>query len=109
MERDHQILGQNGTARRAAVYNRAVAAICGYTSLSGATLAKLIFIFIVGLIIYGLICGYSRRMPKGEADPQVKSDEDMVRCSHCGVHLPRSESILAEGKFFCSEEHRRIK
>ena len=72
-------------------------------------MAKLLFIFIVGLIIYGLIRGYSRRRSKGDADPQVKSGEDMVRCSHCGVHLPRSESILAEGKFFCSEEHRRIK
>jgi uncharacterized protein len=32
----------------------------------------------------------------------------MVRCIHCGVHLPRSESITSEGKFFCSEEHRRL-
>ena len=72
-------------------------------------MAKLIFIFIIGLIIYGLIRGYIRRQPKAGDDPQVKGSEDMVRCSHCGVHLPRSESILAEGKFFCSEEHRRIK
>jgi uncharacterized protein len=24
------------------------------------------------------------------------------------VHLPRSESVLAGGEIFCSEEHRRL-
>jgi uncharacterized protein len=24
------------------------------------------------------------------------------------VHLPRSESITSEGKYFCSDEHRRL-
>ena len=31
--------------------------------------------------------------------------EDMVRCARCGVHLPRSESIMREAKLFCSQEH----
>jgi uncharacterized protein len=31
--------------------------------------------------------------------------EDMVRCDHCGVHVPRSEAIeSAEGRF-CSRRH----
>jgi hypothetical protein len=25
---------------------------------------------------------------------------------HCGVHLPKGESILAGGHFFCCAEHR---
>jgi uncharacterized protein len=29
----------------------------------------------------------------------------MVRCEHCGVHLPRSESHASGGKVFCSEDH----
>jgi uncharacterized protein len=24
------------------------------------------------------------------------------------VHLPRSESVTSEGKYFCSDEHRRL-
>lgn len=33
--------------------------------------------------------------------------ERMVRCAHCGVYLPASESITSpSGKVFCSEEHR---
>ena len=34
--------------------------------------------------------------------------ESMVRCAHCGVHLPRSEAILIGGKTWCSNEHARL-
>ncbi len=29
----------------------------------------------------------------------------MVRCSHCGVHVPREEAVGSAGQFFCSETH----
>jgi len=34
--------------------------------------------------------------------------EAMVRCAHCGVHLPRSEALLLDGQLWCSEEHARL-
>jgi len=37
--------------------------------------------------------------------PENRGGEDMVRCAHCGVHLPRSEGILNRGEVFCSREH----
>lgn len=39
--------------------------------------------------------------PSGEA-------EAMVRCSRCGVHLPRSEAIASSGAFYCCDEHRQL-
>lgn len=30
----------------------------------------------------------------------------MVACAHCGVHLPRSEAVEAQGLHFCGEPHR---
>jgi uncharacterized protein len=32
----------------------------------------------------------------------------MVDCSQCGVHLPVSEALEAKGRYFCSDEHRRL-
>jgi len=29
----------------------------------------------------------------------------MVRCAHCGIHLPRSEAVLQNGLTWCSTEH----
>ncbi|CAP44677.1 PP0621 family protein [Bordetella petrii] len=34
--------------------------------------------------------------------------ESMVRCAHCGIHLPRSEAVLLDGKVWCSRDHARL-
>lgn len=34
--------------------------------------------------------------------------EAMVRCEYCGIHLPRSEALLLQGKTWCGEEHARL-
>lgn len=34
--------------------------------------------------------------------------ESMVRCEYCGIHLPRSEALLLQGKTWCGEEHARL-
>jgi uncharacterized protein len=33
--------------------------------------------------------------------------QDMVRCRVCGVHLPKSESVMVNGNHYCCEEHSR--
>ena len=33
---------------------------------------------------------------------------DLVRCAHCGLHLPRAEAQGAGGRLYCSEEHARL-
>ena len=38
-----------------------------------------------------------------EAPP---AQENMVACSRCGVHLPRSEALPGRGGLFCCEGHR---
>lgn len=44
---------------------------------------------------------------RNAAPPPGNATERMVRCAHCGVYLPASESITSSsGKAFCSEEHR---
>jgi uncharacterized protein len=32
----------------------------------------------------------------------------MVQCVHCGVHLPRSESVTGNGRSYCSQEHQQL-
>lgn len=34
--------------------------------------------------------------------------EQMVRCAHCGIHLPRSEATLIGGRTWCSQAHARL-
>lgn len=36
---------------------------------------------------------------------QAAAHENMVRCAHCHIYLPRSEALLAQGETWCCEEH----
>ena len=65
---------------------------------------KLLFLALVVIAAYRLFAGALR--PSRNRGRPV--NEDMVRCAHCGVHVPRSESISGDGDFFCSEEHSRL-
>lgn len=44
------------------------------------------------------------------AAPQPRSGPAarMVRCAHCGVHLPEADALASAGLHYCSEAHRDI-
>lgn len=67
-------------------------------------MSKILFFLLIGAGAYWWL---RSRQPSAPPSPQPKSAEDMVRCAHCGVHLPRSEAIGSETTWFCSEAHRR--
>lgn len=68
---------------------------------------KLLLLVALVWLVYSLLKKYSRSVDRDEQEPVVPaSPEDMVRCAHCGVHLPRSEAILSRDEFFCCEAHR---
>jgi uncharacterized protein len=37
-----------------------------------------------------------------------KAAEDLVRCAHCALLLPRAEARDRDGALFCTEEHARL-
>jgi AmpD protein len=40
-----------------------------------------------------------------QAKQKLHEPEIMVQCQHCKVHLPQSEAIIEEHRFYCSEQH----
>ena len=40
--------------------------------------------------------------------PSSPAGEQLVRCAHCGLLLPRGEARQAGGAIYCSEEHSRL-
>ncbi len=74
-------------------------------------MAKLLLLVAVAAIVYALLKNYKRaiaRQQEGTPPAKPAGGEDMVRCAHCGVHLPKSESFLSQGAHFCSDEHRKL-
>ncbi len=70
-------------------------------------MTKLILLLLVVAAAYLFIRNYRRRVERSERPGAKSPEETMVRCAVCGVHHPRSESLLAGGKFYCSPEHER--
>lgn len=69
-------------------------------------MAKLLLLVAVILVVFWIFKGYRHSLDRPR-QPGARAVEDMVRCAHCGLHLPKSESVAARGEFFCSDEHRR--
>ncbi|MEN8167359.1 MAG: PP0621 family protein [Pseudomonadota bacterium] len=61
-------------------------------------------IWAVWLILRHLI----RQQRLKNTPPQAVKSVDSVQCSHCGLHLPRSEAIQQGDDFFCNREHQRL-
>ena len=73
-------------------------------------MGKILFFLILGLVVYLLLKKQlGPRRPPGAGKPVPPTAEDMVKCAHCGVNLPRSEAIFSQGEFFCTPEHRQLK
>ena len=67
-------------------------------------MSRLIFIIVIVGLLYWLLTSHRRKPPKQDEPPKT---QDMVSCAHCGVHLPKSESVFAEGKYYCCTAHSR--
>jgi len=52
--------------------------------------------------------GARRASAQGRRGTARVPAEAMVQCAHCGVHLPRSEALLAGGRTWCRQEHARL-
>jgi uncharacterized protein len=67
-------------------------------------LRLILFLFAIW-VIYSIVRHTLRRKRNATALRTKRPEVDMVRCQHCGIHLPAPESLQQEGKHYCSREH----
>ena len=76
-------------------------------------MTKLLLLVAVAGVVYALLRNYQRAIARQQdqaatpEQPRVVA-EDMVRCERCGVHLPRSEGFLSQGRYFCTDDHLKL-
>jgi len=65
--------------------------------------------FLLLLVVVVVGAGWWRHKKRGKtpaaAPTAHPSAERMVHCERCGLHLPQTDAIAADGVFFCSKEH----
>lgn len=69
-------------------------------------MGRLIFFLLLALAVY-LAIRFFRRPVVGSRPSSREGGEAMVHCEHCGLYLPRSEALQAQGHNYCSAEHQR--
>lgn len=75
---------------------------------------KYLVILIVVLAVFWALTRVRDRVPPPPQRKRPGAGADatpavMVRCEHCGLHLPRDEALPGpETGFYCSDAHRRL-
>ncbi|MEJ2345037.1 MAG: PP0621 family protein [Gammaproteobacteria bacterium] len=46
------------------------------------------------------------RNQRPEPKPRSLPTGNMVRCAHCGLHIPQDEALRNGEDYYCSERHR---
>ncbi len=71
-------------------------------------MGRLLFFAIIAVLVFWLITRFIRKEESQGKESRSIEGEDMVCCAYCTLHLPRSESIVIQDKYFCSKEHHRL-
>ena len=69
-------------------------------------MGKILLLVVIGLVIFVAIKRYKQSLKTSQT--AARPAEDMVRCAHCAVNLPRGEALYTQGEFFCTIEHQKL-
>ena len=69
-------------------------------------MGKILLLIVIALVIFAVIKRYKNSLDSPAAP--ARPVEDMVKCAHCHVNLPRSEALAIQGEFFCTSEHQQL-
>jgi uncharacterized protein len=74
-------------------------------------MGRILFFVLLGVaayLAYRVWSAGQRRNADSAARGPGATSEAMVRCSHCGLNVPRSEALADGGRWYCSDAHRRL-
>jgi len=71
------------------------------------TLIRILLIALVAWLLLRMLKNWANK----KAVTRKKSPDEletMVRCQHCGLHIPKNEALQSDNKYYCSQEHLRL-
>jgi uncharacterized protein len=73
-------------------------------------MARILFFVLLALAVYVAWKWMQRASVTRVSQPKPRemSAQAMVSCAHCGMHVPQSDALALDGRYFCSDEHRRL-
>ncbi|HYS12074.1 MAG TPA: PP0621 family protein [Burkholderiaceae bacterium] len=76
-------------------------------------MGRILFWVLLGFVVYLAWRWWNvkQRLPDERRDASVQKktgQEPMVPCDVCGLNVPKSEAFAGNGRWYCSDEHRRL-
>jgi len=65
-----------------------------------------LFLIVLFFVVLWMLRRALRSRTGKQRSGTVPAPEMMVKCAHCGVNQPISESILTKGRYYCCNAHR---
>lgn len=70
------------------------------------------WLLVLAVVVLGWLWWRQQRVPR-QRPPTVPptgpaAPQPMVRCRHCGLHLPAGDAVRGGLGPYCSDEHRRL-
>jgi uncharacterized protein len=62
-------------------------------------------LFWIALIVVAIWLWRRLVKPRPDAPRNTSEAPPMVRCAHCGIHVPASEALSSEERWYCSRRH----
>ena len=80
--------------------------LCFAASNKGLVKMKYLVLLALFFVVLWLLRKARASRSAGRQPPTARAPEQMVKCAHCGVNQPVSESILTHGRYYCCDAHR---
>ena len=69
-------------------------------------LIRVLIIALLVWLVYRMIRAKLNKPSLQHKSPRATLSTDMVRCHHCGIHIPANEALQQGEHYYCSAEHR---
>lgn len=69
---------------------------------------RLLLLFLIIWFLFWLVKKQFSDNSSVKTDTKPDKVEDMIACSYCGTHVPKSLGIQSDDKFYCCQEHAAI-
>ncbi|MCG6887627.1 MAG: hypothetical protein LJE74_10485 [Proteobacteria bacterium] len=73
-----------------------------------AGLIRVAIIVILAVLAYRLIKRWLANQSRNSGAAGKDKIGQMVRCHHCGLHIPQDEALRADNHWYCNQEHRKL-
>lgn len=69
---------------------------------------RLLLLFLIIWFLFWILKKQFADKDSPETSAKTEEVEDMIACSYCGTHVPKSLGIQSADKFYCCQDHADI-